>query len=457
MKKLFFIFCLLIGYQGISQKVGINNTDPQTALDVNGKFRIRATGFAVASGVNTLPNSSTSYYSLNGNPGADFSIVLPAGIKGTFLVIENTTNYVATVTGVCKIFAYGESKLFLYGDTGWKLANNSDSPLEKINEGYTGWRLKGSDPNNYGNIGGSAIDLSHSFYPSSTHGATGIRSFATGHHTTASGESSSTFGYGTTASGYASSALGFGTTASGLASSALGYGATATGNYSIAANDSWASGLKSAAFNISQAHGENSFSTGNGYVHGSGKYAAGIAGGGAFGKNTSAFGEGTHAISYSSTALGRYNISDFSYDSLNWVATEPILSIGNGTSDVSRSNAMTIYKNGNTDISGYTRLGTTTDNAPRIKMKKMVIPIGPPIDNYQSIAFGSGITDTKILGVEVLLNYSNTYKIPPGYLNTNGYQYDIQLQGPYLVILLKPGNSFNIGDKPITVLVTYEE
>ena len=317
-------FLLAISCFSVGQNVGINNTDPQTALDIRGKLRIRPNGFEVTSTSVTLPNVAEGYFSLNGSPSADFMVTLPSGVKGTFLLIENTTSRVATL-GTLGQIPSGKSKLFLYGDTGWILAHDSaPSQLERITEGSnTGWRLLGSDPNNYGDIGDGAVDLSYADVPSMSKGARGENSTAMGKSTTASGENST----------------------------AMGFVSDATGETSLAANSSWAAGLRSAAFNEAQAHGENSFATGNGYVGDTGTNAAGIAGGGAFGVNAAALGEGTHAVAFSSTAVGRYN--EGGYNTANrttWVDTDPLFMIGNGTDDNARSNALIVQKNGKMSI-----------------------------------------------------------------------------------------------------------
>ncbi|MBT8310955.1 MAG: hypothetical protein HKO72_06565, partial [Flavobacteriaceae bacterium] len=88
-----------------------------------------------------------------------------------------------------------------YAASGW-------TGLEKITEGSnTGWRLLESDANNYGNIGGNAVDLSISDI-SANHGATGNGSFAANYRTLAQGNSSSAFGISTIATGANSMALG---------------------------------------------------------------------------------------------------------------------------------------------------------------------------------------------------------------------------------------------------------
>ena len=75
---------------------------------------------------------------------------------------------------------------------------------------------------------------------------------------------------------------------------------------------------------------------------------------GAFGNISTSMGQGTIANAFGSVALGRYN--DFINTSSQnaWVATDPLLILGNGSSSVSRANALIVYKNGNTSINGST-------------------------------------------------------------------------------------------------------
>ena len=107
--------------------------------------------------------------------------------------------------------------------------------------------------------------------------------------------------------GYASFASGNDTKASGVTSSAMGYATIASGVLSFAAGS------------------ETSAS----------------------GQVSTAFGLGTTAQSYNSFVLGAYNYNPGTYNSTTWVATDPLLAIGNGTGPSARSNAVTVFKNGN--------------------------------------------------------------------------------------------------------------
>lgn len=134
------------------------------------------------------------------------------------------------------------------------------------------------------------------------------------------------YGY---AGGRYSVAIGGGTTGLGASSAredysvALGWNADARGQASI-------------ALGPADAYGYNSFATGW-VTEARGNYAA-------------TFGYRTQAYPYASFALGRYNL--ISGDSANWVDSDPVFIIGDGTSDAARSNSFLIQKNGQTAI-GY--------------------------------------------------------------------------------------------------------
>jgi hypothetical protein len=172
------------------------------------------------------------------------------------------------------------------------LANGTPSggggELIKITEGgNTGYRLKGFNPDNYGDIGQNAIDLSFSTGASSTRGATGIGATAEGRDTTASGDYSHAKGYESRATGLVSFAKGYDTIAEGESSHAEGQSTRALGN------QSHAEGLG----NFARATGEHS--------------------GGIYGTD---------------------------YEPLN-NGTDRLVNYGNGTSSVKRD-AFTIFRNG---------------------------------------------------------------------------------------------------------------
>lgn len=164
------------------------------------------------------------------------------------------------------------------------------SGIENVNEGgNTGWRLIGKNAANYGTIGDSAIDLSHSNSLSTTRGATGDYASAIGYRTTASGDYAAAIGSGSRANENYSVSIGRNTVADAFYATAIGFESHATGNYSIS------------------------------------------------------IGNNTNADAFSSIALGYYNTGGGSTNT--WEPTDPIFEVGNGSS-ANRTNALTILKNG---------------------------------------------------------------------------------------------------------------
>ncbi|MBL7729445.1 MAG: hypothetical protein JNM68_17245, partial [Dinghuibacter sp.] len=310
-----------------AQNVGINNTNPQTALDIDGRLRVRPVTLTVTGATVTIPNNNTGFHVLGGTPGVPFTVALPTGVAGSFLLIENNTASTATITGLTSI-PPGKSCLLLRGNTDWLLANEGESQLEKITEaGFTGWRLLGRDPANYGNTGSDAVDLSFSSGASSLRGATGANAVALGYNSTASGFNATAMGRTTTANGFIATALGFSTSAEGDFSTAMGNGTVANGDFSTAMGQNTA-----ASGQWSTAMGLSSIASGN--------YSTAI---GAF----------TTAKAYQSLAIGQYNDTILGANATTWVATDPLFTMGNGLGPGFRSNAMTVYKNGTFDLQNH--------------------------------------------------------------------------------------------------------
>lgn len=72
----------------------------------------------------------------------------------------------------------------------------------------------------------------------------------------------------------------------------------------------------------------------------------------ASGDNSSAMGYYTTAKSYGEVVLGQYNTDYTPISATEWKENDKLFVIGNGSSDTKKSNALTIYKNGNTEIGG---------------------------------------------------------------------------------------------------------
>jgi hypothetical protein len=92
-----------------------------------------------------------------------------------------------------------------------------------------------------------------------------------------------------------------------------------------------------ASGNVSTAFGSNTRAT-NTYAFATGRTTE------ANGELTTTFGLETIANSYGSVAMGRWNVSDG--NSAAWLGSDPLLTIGNGSSNANRSNALTLRKDG---------------------------------------------------------------------------------------------------------------
>jgi hypothetical protein len=181
--------------------------------------------------------------------------------------------------------------------------------------------------------------------------ATYVSSTASGYSTFSSGFGATAMGYNTVALGQTSTALGYWTTTNGASATAIGAWSTATGDASLAGGYGCTSKgeFSTSIGRTNISNGSCSFSLG--YLNKSnGSYSS------AFGINTKtcgeasfSHGEGTVAYPVNSFAIGRYNV--VSGDSINWISTDPLFIIGNG-SYMANHNAMTVLKNGNVSING---------------------------------------------------------------------------------------------------------
>jgi hypothetical protein len=273
----------------------------------------------------------------------------------------------------------------------------------------------------------------------------GTRSFAVGFNTKASGPESAAFGFATIASGTRSTAMGYSSIANGenavsmgreceatgVSSTALGYGSIASGDISFASGfESKANGYISTATGVSTA-ARSYFSSASGYH--------------------------TIAKGYASTVVGVNNDSILLNNQTTLVDATPLFIVCNGESEGLRNNALVIYKSGNADIDGYTRLGdsTTTSNVPRIKMKKLTGTSAATQNAWTNIAHG--LTMSKILSVNIIMSIPGFVNLPPSYTYQTGYEYQYQVAASNIVVINSATNSSNILSKTFTILIVYEE
>lgn len=270
----------------------------------------------------------------------------------------------------------------------------------------------------------------------------GNGSMALGINTLASGESSVSIGSNTMAQGLYATALGYGSQASGINSTAIGNTNVSTG---FSAHSFGTENFAGGDFSL--AMGNTTVATGNSSTS-MGKFTT------AQGANSMAIGIYTIAKASSSLSIGQHNDEIFSSQPNAWFPTDPLFIIGNGQV-LAKSNALVVYKNGNTDISGFTQMGRTSESAPAIKMKK-ITATSATTQNGNTFA-AHGLDRAKILGVQILLTYAPSNDIPANYMDVPGYEFNWQLTNTSVWIITKNANSANILNKPMRILITYEE
>ena len=127
--------------------------------------------------------------------------------------------------------------------------------------------------------------------------------------------------------------------------------------------------------------------------------------------------------------------------------------VGNGTS-TTPGNALTVYKNGNNDVSGYTRLGKAVEGAPRIKQK--LVLLNSPGSEGANIPMPHGVSYPKIISITAVLDYG-TGTVTPGYRFAAGYEFALSYDATDVYISNQAANSAYILNKPVKVFITYEE
>lgn len=155
--------------------------------------------------------------------------------------------------------------------------------------------------------------------------AIGNYSFALGLKSVASGATSTAIGFNTRATGDVSFSLGSQSLASGYSSFAMGESDTASASRSIAIGS-----LSKATANYGVAIGRETIATGTQSL--------------AMGYQTEAIGNTSTALGYNTFANGDYSLAIGMFN--NTASSDELLTIGNGTSTSTRSNALEVHKNG---------------------------------------------------------------------------------------------------------------
>lgn len=209
---------------------------------------------------------------------------------------------------------------------------------------------------------GTVASGDYSFAIGNYNTASGNSSFAGGNQSIADADHAFSFGPYAKALGHQSLALGLQAEANGNASIAIGNNARSDGFASIALGfATWASKEQAVAISRAHANGFSSFGFGNS-SYAVGDTSIAMIGGDAYGTKSVAFGnsradgdyafvfgDNAHAPSGYETVFGRYNTAYTPISKTGWASSDRLFVIGNGTAD-SRSNALTVFKNGNVGI-----------------------------------------------------------------------------------------------------------
>lgn len=171
---------------------------------------------------------------------------------------------------------------------------------------------------------------------------------------------------------------------------------------------------------------------------------------------STAMGFHSTATAYASLSIGQYNDPVSTSNHSSWVNTDPLFILGNGTSDAARTNALVVYKNGDADINGFTQLGSTSDAAPRIKIKKLTGTLPSSANPNTWVFLPTGVNPSKILSVTALVT-DGVYQFLP-FSNQTGYVYTVNVDNANIAVGVQSViSSSSVMSKPVKILVTYEE
>jgi hypothetical protein len=197
-------------------------------------------------------------------------------------------------------------------------------------------------------------------------------------------------GQGNEASGNWAGAIGYGNRASQSGTIAFGYQSQALGVYSFAAG------------NLAKATGETSVAMGDGSVA-AGDFAVAIGSSNiAQGRGSVALGLQNNAWACGSFVAGLYNDTTHSGSDVLPQSGNRIFQVGNGTSLVARSNALTILQNGNTGIG-------VLEPVEKLSVAGNAVFTGDiMVQNDKGIIRNADNTQLKKLGAAVLVNATFT-------------------------------------------------
>ncbi len=380
-KPLILVAILLsCGLHAHLQNIGINTPDPKAKLQVTGSFMVSSAykGSAAEPApanqltmVNGMPirfenDSVARFYDPGGPSGSYLANLTAQAICSTYTgnyfyaYLEITIESLQLGTGDSLLIAETFSSTFYrIGNTtiGAPIVLHSSSPQviftfksnsdASVGQGFsvkvrTMYPDNASDPNTNRSGYGIAFNSNDESLRFGTlnQDPRGERSIVLGPNSRASADRAVAIGSNSLARGSSSIAMGQSARTENSETVAIGSYSTADGPRSIAIGVvSTASGYDALALGGGSATGTNSVAVGD-FSTAEGNYATTI-------------GYGTRARAYSSVVVGRYNLSYASENPTSWVDTDPIFVVGNGEGNSTRSNALSVRKNG--------RIGIGTD------------------------------------------------------------------------------------------------
>lgn len=243
----------------------------------------------------------------------------------------------------------------------------------------------------------------------------GDYSVAFGENNTASGNRTFAMGQDNTVSGNLSTAYGNGNTVQGIGNVVTGLNNTTTNAsaYSLIAGEN----NNASAYSVlmvgdgNECTKQNSFSAGtdnivaaeNGFAIGQSNNPRG--------QLSAAFGLGNKINTYSGFFVGRYATFDNLASQTTWVASERLFVAGNGTGDLSRHDALVLYKDGHMDLEGvFTQgVGKNAKNANKISnpLETIFFLDGISYQNKGKQTFGIDVEGLEKVYPELVFDNSN--------------------------------------------------
>jgi hypothetical protein len=177
------------------------------------------------------------------------------------------------------------------------------------------------------------------------------------------------------------------------------------------------------------------------------------------------------AIGFNSTSkmqsglsIGQFNdISDTPNGSIS-NTSDRLFQIGNGVDSTRRANAITVLRNGNLGlnlinpsstlhVNGFTKLG---NDAPKIKTKKITSRTHADSGGSIPIPHGLGNAD-KILSIDVMVESEIGQWVHGWYDGIDGYKFNYYLTNTNVIVNNKLNHDEIILDRPVRILIVYEE